>query len=134
MTKTITSISLLTLVLLLGAIFLSITNISFAAAPSGLPSTQTMATSTQVGPQANVTIDPASANCASRIVGTQAQPIMLIFADPTNGDISSTTLSQSRGFIQAASTTVAYDAGIYGCGRMVGYAAASTTITIVENK
>lgn len=108
--------------------------IADASAPSGLASSQQYATTTQVGPQYDQTVAAANPNCAARIIGTQAQPIMLIFADPTNGDISSSTISQSVGFIQAASTTVSYDSGIYGCGRVIGYAAASTTITVAETK
>lgn len=102
------------------------------SAPSGLPSNLNIATTTQVGPQETNTLFTAKNNCASRIVRTQGQAIILGFADPTNGDVSSTTISSVIGFIQAASTTVAYDSGVYGCGRVTSYAEASTTLTTME--
>ena len=103
-----------------------------AAAPGGVPATQLVATTTTVGPQQKITVFSMNNTCAARIVRTQGVGIFLVFADPTNGDLASTTLNTTAGFFQSASTTVAYDAGLYGCGRMVGYAEASTTITVSE--
>lgn len=103
-----------------------------SSAPSGLPANQAIATTTAIGPQENKTIFSAHSNCSSRVVRTQGQAIVLIFGDPSNGDISSSTLKSVVGFTQAASTTQAYDSGIYGCGRMMGFAESSTTITVAE--
>ena len=107
---------------------------AYGSAPSGLATSQEVATTTTVGPQQNITLFAALQGCNSRVIGTVSQPIMILFADPTNGDLSSTTLSGSKGFWQSASTTVAYDSGIYGCGRVIGYAYASTTVTRAEFK
>lgn len=95
---------------------------------------QQSATTTVVGPQSKTTIYAAKTDgsCKSRVIGTKTTPIVLFFGDPTNGDLSSTTLDGTTGFVQGASTTVAYDSGIYGCGRWTAYAAASTTITVSE--
>ncbi len=101
-------------------------------ATSGLASEGRIATTTEVGPDLNTQVFAKNVQCTSRIVSTQAQAIMLTFFDPSDGDVSSTTLSQTVGHIQGASTTEVYNSGVYGCGRVFGYAAASTTITGVE--
>ena len=109
-----------------------------ASAPIGLPATVATSSTLSVGPQNNVwtglgTTTPtaeARQQCAARIITTVGQPIMLSF-----GAISSTTLSQTVGHQQAASTTVAYDSGLYGCGYLtVRGLNASTTITITETR
>ena len=101
-------------------------------APSGLNSLLAVATTTAVGPQQNKTIFSSNSQCTGRVIGTAGQAIMLAFGDPTNGDISSTTLTSMVGFTQGASTTVAYDSGVYGCGRWSAYGIASSTITTTE--
>lgn len=121
----------ITALTLLAALFLY-SQSTFASAPPGLPASQAVATTTQVGPQAKVTLFSANGSCTARVVSTRGTDIFLVFADPTNGNLSSTTLAFGAGFYQAASTTVAYDGGLYGCGRMIGYALASTTITISQ--
>lgn len=105
---------------------------AFSSAPSGLPANQLTATTTVVGPQETKTLFSANSVCTSRIIRTQGEPIFLLFADPTNGDLASTTMTSLAGFYQAASTTVAYDSGLYGCGRMTVEALASTTITSAQ--
>lgn len=107
--------------------------VAFASAPSGLNAVVVSATTTQVGPQQNITLFSANTTCASRIVRTQGVEVYLTFGDtvPT-GAIASTSLTAVVGFFQAASTSVAYDSGLYGCGRMTGEALASTTITVAE--
>lgn len=102
------------------------------AATDGLYATQAVATTTEVGPQQTKTLFAENKLCTSRIIRTQGQEIYLLFADPTNGDLASTTLAINAGFLQSASTTVAYDGGLYGCGRVTAEALASTTITNAE--
>lgn len=86
-----------------------------------------MATSStiQVGPQQDKTLFTSNYSCASRVISTAQQAIMLAFSSTINpgGD---------QGHWQAASTTVAYDSAIYGCTAVTAYAAASSTITIAE--
>lgn len=108
---------------------------STGQAPSGLPAVQRTATTTEVGPQEVVTIFTAKNYCSSRIISTTdglGQAIQVIFGDPTNEDVSSTTISEVVGHLQAGSTTAAYDSGIYGCGRWTVDAPASTTLLISE--
>jgi hypothetical protein len=91
------------------------------------------ATTTSIGGQVSTTIFSASVDdsCKSRIVTTGATPIRLSFGEVAG--FSSTTLSASVGHYQAASTTIAYDSGLYGCGWWTGRAiGATTTVTITE--
>lgn len=87
------------------------------------------ATTTTVGPDTNVTLfaDQVSATCHSRIVTTRGSAIVISFDDVTG--YGSTTMALTDGHIQASSTTVAYDSGTYGCGRMTALGWSSTTIT-----
>ena len=81
-----------------------------------------VATTTSVGPQTTITVFSALEYCASRVVTTGTQPISLSFHDGI-------TVSPTVGHLQGASTTVAYDSGLYGCGAVTARAGASTTIT-----
>lgn len=104
-----------------------------ATAPAGLNAQVATTSTVSVGPLNNVyalgtTTNESRYQCAARIISTAGQPIMISFAS-----LSSTTLSQVVGFQQVASTTVAYDGGLYGCGYMtIRGMTASTTITIGE--
>ncbi len=94
------------------------------------------ATTTTVGPQAvaRVTVFPQNGECKNRVITTSGNSaIMLSFGEPrTAGNLSSTTISGTAGFWQAASTTVAYDAEQFGCGLWTAYGYASTTLTVAE--
>lgn len=130
--KSLPTIAFVALALLFSFILVGGTRLVGASAPTGVPATQGSATTTVVGPQETKTLFASNSACASRIVRTQGTDIYIAFADPTNGDVASTTLSAVVGFTQPASTTVAYDSGLYGCGRMTAEAVASTTITTAQ--
>ena len=72
----------------------------------------------------------ATSSCSSRVITTKTSPITLTFADGMG------TASERFGHLQAASTTAAYDAERYGCGRITAYpfdvGAEQTTITITN--
>lgn len=105
---------------------------AMGSAFTGSVATLSSATTTTVGPDTNVTIFNSTKSCTSRIVTTNYAAIRF-----TTGDVAgfgSTTLANGNGLTQAASTTVAYDGGIYGCGRWTAEAIASTSITVVENQ
>ena len=53
----------------------------------------------------------ATSTCAARIVTTNAQPVRFHFSDR-----DTFTLTTAIGHTQGASTTVTYDASVYGCG------------------
>ncbi len=99
---------------------------------AGLVSNLQIATTTTIGPDLNTELFAANNFCRARVISTKAQGIMITLSDPVNGNISSTTLSGAIGHWQAGSTTVTYSSDDSGCGRMFGYAGASTTITISE--
>ena len=88
-----------------------------------------VATTTAIGPDEVITLFSDTENCKARVVSTVASPIMLIFGDPVNGDLASTTLSGVLGHVQSASTTVTYSSDDLGCGRISAFGFASTTIT-----
>lgn len=133
MSKTLPAIVFISASAIFAAILLYGATFTSASAPSGLPSRLAVATTTTVGPQYRTQLFASNPTCAARVVSTVANPIMLIFGDPVNGDLASTTVSALKGHVQAASTTVAYDSGLYGCGAVYAYGyAASTTITTSE--
>ena len=108
-------------------------NVALKGAPQGLYSVLAIATTTAVGHQEKKTVFSANTSCTTRVLSTAGQAIMVLYGDPTNGDLSSTTITSMAGHWQGASTTQAYDAGIYGCGRMIVLGVvASTTITATE--
>ena len=83
-------------------------------AQSGLPAPDAYATSSvyEVGKvfvQITATSSPER-NCHSRVI-TTIDPAYIGFSES-----STSTLAESFGHIQAASTTETYDSGIYGCG------------------
>lgn len=78
-----------------------------------------------------------SPRCDSRIISTAGEPITLSFGStsPFGGAQATSTLQQGKGHLQAASTTVAYDSGIYGCGIWIARGNnATTTINLTETR
>jgi len=99
-------------------------------ATPGSYSTVSSSSAVQVGSTSVVTIFNATFNCTSRVIGTADGTIMLSFG--------STTPTRAIGHPQLATTTVAYDSEIYGCGQVQAYgyeanpATPSTTISLIE--
>lgn len=115
----------------------SVASKKLGSASAGLSTTIASSSAMIVGPQNNVRLFPATvrANCSARVISTVAQPIMLYFGSSASNAASdaTTTVSALIGHVQSASTTVVYDAGIYGCGPVGVYGFnASTTITAAE--
>jgi hypothetical protein len=50
------------------------------------------------------------------------------------GNVGSTTVGAAVGHLQSASTTVVYDASLYGCGVWNAWAWASTSLTLLETQ
>lgn len=106
-----------------------------AATPPSIPAQIATTSILAVGPSNNMyafgtTTRESAYGCAARVISTDFQPVRISFAS-----LSSTTLSTSVGVYQAASTTVAYDASVYGCGYVtVRGLNASTTIQLVETR
>jgi hypothetical protein len=139
MTKTLNRVMIAGAIAILGLFafaFVQEAKIANASAPSGLSATVATTSLQDVGPNLYSSTTPrviVIANhpqCAARIITTGANPILLGFNATFNG---TTTPSGTSGVYQAASTTVAYDSGIYGCGQITAYGyTATTAITITE--
>lgn len=81
-------------------------------------------TTLSVGPATTTAAFTLKTNCASRVISTKGQAILI-------GIGASST--PNLGFYQLASTTVAYPSNQYGCPAMNIYGVtASTTINIAE--
>ncbi len=100
-----------------------------ASAPSGL--TAVIATTSQITVGATISGAPilATSTCTARIVSTGPRAVSLTMSDKT-GQVPSGIF----GYYQAASTTVAYDSGLYGCGALRAFGAgADSVITVSES-
>jgi len=136
----------LAIVLLAGVLLFKPFTQAIGATFPGTSASLQIATTTVLGPQgAGVVrnrVFVENLECKSRVITTPGTSgIMLSFDDISfpvagtttpSGVVGSTTIGASLGHYQAPSTTVAYDAGIYGCGVWNGWAWASTTITTSE--
>jgi len=113
----------------LGFIFGNLTQIPSALgeAFTGSISQIDTATTTTVGPDTIVTIFSKGTECDARVVTTSDAAVRLGF-----GTVTGFTVSATAGHIQAASTTVVYDSGLYGCGNVTAYGWSSTTLTVSE--
>jgi hypothetical protein len=108
-----------------------------ASAPSGLPATIATTSAYAVGPEEPMVYNYGNnqnrLNCASRIVSTGISAVVLTFGGTSSSTATSTLKVGSPylgGHLQLASTTVAYDSGIYGCGFIGLSSYASTSIII----
>jgi hypothetical protein len=108
--------------------FVTTAKFSSASAPSGLKATVATTTKYVVGTTASKPF--ATSTCSARIITTVEKPIMIMFTDK-KGESPTAVL----GHYQAASTTIAYDSGIYGCDawRIYGHDA-NSTITLTETQ
>lgn len=97
-----------------------------AAAPSGLQAIVSTSSNPTVTTTAAI-VFATTTQCSSRVVTTYASPIMLTFSDNQGK-----TPTGTYGHLQLASTTVAYDSGIYGCGAYKVYSFVSQAITVTE--
>lgn len=73
----------------------------------------------------------ASSTCTARIITTYASPIMITFSDSAGVGGGPTG---TFGHLQAASTSILYDAGQYGCDAVRIYSFASQNITVSEER
>jgi hypothetical protein len=112
----------------LSAYFLGLDSlVAHASAPSGLPATVATSSNPTIGTSGVVLF--ATSTCAARIITTVASPIMLTFSD-----YAGQTPTALVGHLQAASTTVVYDSGQYGCGLFKAYGFVSSAITVTETR
>lgn len=130
MQKIINKLSVIT-ILALAIVLVFVTgrtnNVS-ASAPSGLAASVATSSQATVGTTA-ISLFATSTSCAARVITTYASPVMLTFSD-----YAGQTPTGLFGHLQAASTTVAYDSGVYGCGLVKAYSFTSQTITVTETR
>lgn len=124
-TKSLAYLTIIALVLSIVYLFGAETQRVDASAPSGLPATVATTSIAAVSPTASTIF--ATSTCSARVVSTQGSAIMLTFSDYANH-----TPTATFGHLQLASTTVAYDSGQYGCGRVKAYSFAAQTLTVSD--
>lgn len=110
------------------ATYLFIESIPFVhgEAPSGLQATVATSSNPVVNTTASLVV--ASSTCAARIISTTGTSgIMISFADTSAG-----APNGLYGHYQAASSTVAYNSGLYGCGAVRIYSYATQSISVSE--
>ncbi len=118
------------LALVAGAFFLgSKKEARLGSAPSGVPGTvATTSVSLFAAGGTNILVGTTTGSgCSSRVISTTAGYVMLTFSD-----IAGQVPSGAFGLLQAASTTVAYDSGIYGCGLLRAYSPVVQTVTVMR--
>lgn len=118
----------------------SYANPALGSAPSG--NNSVIASSSipiTVGSTSPVTLFSVSGLCTARVITTYQVPVMLSFST-SSADALRNKPTATYGHLQAASTTVVYDSGLYGCPEVTAYGfqqsvtVPSTTITISEFK
>lgn len=101
---------------------------TYASAPSGLQAT--VATTSSPAVTSTAALVFATSTCAARVISTTgASGIMIGFSD-AQGFVP----TGSIGHWQAASTTIAYDSGQYGCGAVRIYSGINQTLTVMESR
>lgn len=121
-----TLVGVLALLALVFSVGLLQTQQADASSPAGLPASVASSTAlTMAATTASMVV--ATSSCNARIISTQASPIMLTFSDYANQ-----TPTAGFGHLQAASTTVVYDSGQYGCGLVKAYSFTAQTITVTD--
>ncbi len=110
-------------------IILSYSHIAVASAPSGLSSTVATTGPMAVTTTASTILGTTTQQCAARVISTRESAITLTFSD--NQGATPTALF---GHIQPASTTVVYDAGLYGCNAIKAYSFTSQNVTVTETR
>jgi hypothetical protein len=93
-----------------------------------------------VGTTSVVVLFNTNNKCSARIISTVGAPIMLSFSTST-ADALRNQPNATYGIEQLASTTVAYDSALYGCGVVTAFGyplgasgGGSSTITLLETK
>ena len=97
----------------------------YAAQPSGIAANVATTSNPLIGTTGATLF--ATSTCSSRVITTYASPIMLTFSD-----YAGQTPTATFGHLQSASTTVVYDASVYGCGRFQAYSFVSGSTTVSE--
>jgi hypothetical protein len=98
-----------------------------ASAPAGLGATIASSTLETVSTTATIVAATSTIDCAARIITTSGNSAVMLTFTQQNGD----TPTGSNGVWQAASTTVAYDSGLYGCNAISAYSYSSQFVKVM---
>jgi len=112
------SVTAFLIVLLQGARFAG------ASAPPGAPGYIATSSNPLVVPNTAIVLISTS-TCNARIISTATTTLMLTFTDKD-------TPTGTFGTLQAASTTVVYDSGQYGCGQIRGMSNSGGYVTVID--
>lgn len=106
----------------------SSTNERFGEAPSGIAATFATSSAYVAGTTENRLFATTTA-CTARLVTTTSQGVMITFSEK-NAIVPTATI----GHWQAASTSINYDAGVYGCDswRVFGGGGGNSNLTVAE--
>lgn len=122
-----TTLPVLVLIVLAVFFWAVVSESAHANSNGGIP--VVMATSSNPSLGTTAVLLFATSTCQSRIITTYANPVMLTFGD---GPGTGTGPTAIFGHLQAASTTVVYNADTYGCGAYRAYQFGTAAITISE--
>ena len=100
---------------------------TLGSAQDGVQAVAYSTATTTVASTTATTLFASSTTCTARIITTNTNAVVLSF----NPDFTPTL---TAGHYQAASTTVAYDSGIYGCGVTKAISATPGVVTISETR
>ncbi len=107
----------------------SVMKFASASAPPGAPAVVNSMASTSVNTP-TVTQIAATSTCTARTISTSgASAVMLGFSA-----FQGTTTTGSFGMYQAASTTVTYDSGQFGCGQISAFSYATSTVNTLTTQ
>ena len=107
----------------------SVHNVALASAPSGLPATVATSSALSASSRTAQLLFATSTSCSARVITTTGVTMMLTF-----GDNQGKRPTGTYGHLQAASTTIAYDSGLYGCGAVYGYSDAAQNLSLTETR
>lgn len=117
---------------ILAIVYLFVSNIQVAVGAAGeLVADAKAATTSQSTLAANtaLVLFATSSSCVSRTISTNNSAIKLTFSD-NQGAVPTGIV----GLLQAASTTVTYDAAEHGCGLVRGISYAAQVVTLKEER
>lgn len=114
-----------------------------ASAPSGLFARVATSSTVVVTPNTTVVLFGTTTKsttgvaldlqCSSRIISTTGSALYLSFSDISSSTPSApASLYNALGHVQASSTNVVYDSGLYGCGLVSARSSGTSTVTLTE--
>ena len=124
------TLGVLAAVVIVGWTLTVYTQIAVASAPSGLEARVATTSFHVLAAGTAGTLFATSSNCAARIITAERTGDLRL----TLSDYKNDTPTATFGHLHATGTTVVYDSGLYGCGKVKAYSITAQTITISETR